>query len=81
VSIGSCGEWLSRELFPYAHDSLYRNDCPFFLKTGACRNREKCSRVHVKPPLSQTILLANLYQRPLMAAEGQLDLNEEEAQV
>ncbi|KAL6057902.1 Splicing factor U2af 38 kDa subunit [Balamuthia mandrillaris] len=36
-------------------------NCPFYFKIGACRHGERCSRLHNKPTLSQTILLKNLY--------------------
>ncbi|CAH2350189.1 putative splicing factor U2AF 23 kDa subunit [[Candida] railenensis] len=45
----------------------YRNDkstCTFYTKIGACRHGEKCSRTHVKPLSSDTLLLPNLYQNP-----------------
>lgn len=46
----------------------YRNNdksiCTFYEKIGACRHGEKCSRKHVKPVSSLTILLPNLYQNP-----------------
>lgn len=33
-------------------------------KIGACRHGDRCSRKHVKPSYSQTILMPNLYQNP-----------------
>jgi hypothetical protein len=39
-----------------------RVNCPFYLKIGACRHGERCSRVHAKPVESRTILFSNLYQ-------------------
>ncbi|KAI8899940.1 hypothetical protein BC833DRAFT_583768 [Globomyces pollinis-pini] len=39
-------------------------NCSFYFKIGACRHGEKCSRKHVKPNFSQTLLLPNLYQNP-----------------
>lgn len=39
-------------------------NCSFYVKTGACRHGERCSRVHNRPVFSQTILLPNLYQTP-----------------
>lgn len=35
-----------------------------YYKIGACRHGDRCSRKHVKPSYSQTILLPNLYQNP-----------------
>lgn len=37
---------------------------PQYYKIGACRHGDRCSRKHVKPSYSQTILLPNLYQNP-----------------
>lgn len=45
----------------------YRSDkstCTFYTKIGACRHGEKCSRAHIKPLSSDTLLLPNLYQNP-----------------
>jgi hypothetical protein len=36
----------------------------FIQKIGACRHGDRCSRKHVKPSYSQTILMPNLYQNP-----------------
>lgn len=38
-----------------------RVNCPFYLKTGACRNGDQCSRQHNRPTSSQTILLSHMY--------------------
>ena len=35
-------------------------NCSFYYKIGACRHGDRCSRKHVKPSYSQTILLPNL---------------------
>lgn len=43
--------------------SLLRSS--FYYKIGACRHGEKCSRKHVKPSYSQTVLCPNLYQNPV----------------
>lgn len=42
-------------------------NCSFYYKIGACRHGDKCSRKHVKPSYSQTILCKNLYQNPAFA--------------
>lgn len=34
------------------------------LQIGACRHGERCSRKHIKPSFSQTLLLSNLYRNP-----------------
>lgn len=48
----------------------YRQDdrikCTFYNKIGACRHGDRCSRTHVRPTSSRTILLANLYDNPLL---------------
>lgn len=48
----------------------------FLLNLGfsrRCRHGERCSRLHTKPTISQTILLSNMYQSPAaqLAATGQ----------
>ncbi len=58
--------------------SFYYKVCSFFAATvtlalkiallltqiGACRHGDRCSRKHIKPPFSQTILLPNVYHNP-----------------
>ncbi|KAI9488541.1 hypothetical protein BDB00DRAFT_847684 [Zychaea mexicana] len=39
-------------------------NCSFYFKIGACRHGERCSRKHVKPTFSQTVLIANMYKNP-----------------
>lgn len=36
-------------------------NCSFYFKIGACRHGDKCSRKHIKPNYSQTILCSNLW--------------------
>lgn len=48
-----------------------RVNCPFYFKIGACRHGDRCSRLHNKPTLSQTILMSNMYQSPEAAAAAQ----------
>ena len=36
-------------------------NCSFYFKIGACRHGERCSRLHMKPNFSQTLLLAHFY--------------------
>lgn len=43
-----------------------RVNCPFYFKIGACRHGDRCSRLHNKPTISQTMLLANMYQNPIL---------------
>jgi hypothetical protein len=33
----------------------------------ACRHGDRCSRIHNKPTISQTLLLQNMYQNPMMS--------------
>ncbi|KAG4306328.1 hypothetical protein PORY_000316 [Pneumocystis oryctolagi] len=51
-------------------------NCSFYFKIGACRHGDRCSRKHVKPSYSQTILCPNLYQNP--AHDQQNQLNEQQ---
>ncbi|KAJ3073248.1 hypothetical protein HDU98_001930 [Podochytrium sp. JEL0797] len=53
-------------------------NCSFYFKIGACRHGDRCSRKHVKPNFSQTILIANIYQNP--AHEPNCALTEEQLQ-
>eukprot|EP00347_Sterkiella_histriomuscorum_P017677 403348419 len=39
-------------------------NCPFYFKIGACRHGDTCTRIHNKPPLSQTLALPHLYENP-----------------
>ncbi|XP_030058173.1 U2 small nuclear ribonucleoprotein auxiliary factor 35 kDa subunit-related protein 2 [Microcaecilia unicolor] len=36
-------------------------NCPFYLKTGACRFGERCSRKHCYPTSSQTLLIRGMF--------------------
>eukprot|EP00468_Gymnochlora_sp_CCMP2014_P002909 CAMPEP_0167752750 /NCGR_PEP_ID=MMETSP0110_2-20121227/7316_1 /TAXON_ID=629695 /ORGANISM="Gymnochlora sp., Strain CCMP2014" /LENGTH=361 /DNA_ID=CAMNT_0007638409 /DNA_START=1 /DNA_END=1086 /DNA_ORIENTATION=- len=45
-------------------------NCPFYYKIGACRHGERCSRVHIKPNFSQTVLIPHMYVRPPPGADG-----------
>ncbi|KAG4302948.1 hypothetical protein PCK1_000891 [Pneumocystis canis] len=47
-------------------------NCSFYFKIGACRHGDRCSRKHVKPSYSQTILCPNLYQNPAHDQQNQL---------
>ncbi|KAL6453546.1 SPAP8A3.06 Splicing factor U2AF 23 kDa subunit [Candida maltosa Xu316] len=38
--------------------------CSFYTKIGACRHGERCSKKHMRPTTSNTIMLSNLYQNP-----------------
>ncbi|KAL0606839.1 Splicing factor U2AF 35 kDa subunit [Plecturocebus cupreus] len=39
-------------------------NCSFCFKMGACRHGDRCSRLHNKPTLSQTILMQNIHRHP-----------------
>ena len=55
-----------------------RVNCPFYLKMGACRHGDRCSRQHVKPEYSQTLLFPNMYHSaPLGEEPGSLSREEE----
>jgi len=41
-----------------------RVNCPFYFKIGACRFGERCSRLHNKPPISQSLVLIHMYNNP-----------------
>jgi hypothetical protein len=43
---------------------IYRFNCPFYFKMGACRHGDRCSRRHNKPTESQTVMIRNMYQSP-----------------
>lgn len=48
-------------------------NCSFYYKIGACRHGDRCSRKHVKPAYSQTVLFQNLYQNPAYQPGNQLN--------
>ncbi|CAD7927069.1 unnamed protein product [Amoebophrya sp. A25] len=52
----------------YGSTALFSEDahgtCPFYLKIGACRHGDQCSRHHVRPTSSQTLMLTHLYPVP-----------------
>ena len=39
-------------------------NCSFYYKIGACRHGDKCSRKHLKPTFSTTIVMPNVYISP-----------------
>jgi splicing factor U2AF subunit len=51
-------------------------NCSFYFKIGACRHGDRCSRKHVKPNFSQTVLIPNCYQNPGHAANCKLSPEE-----
>lgn len=44
-------------------------NCSFYFKIGACRHGESCSRKHVKPTFSPTVLIPNVYRNPAHEAD------------
>jgi splicing factor U2AF subunit len=40
------------------------------LQIGACRHGERCSRKHIKPQFSQTLVIQNMYQNPAHGTEA-----------
>lgn len=50
-----------------------RVNCSFYYKIGACRHGDKCSRKHVKPNYSVTMLIPNIYLNPAHDPACQLD--------
>jgi hypothetical protein len=51
--------------------------CSFFLKTGACRYGAKCSKIHLRPSQSTTLLIRHFYE-PLGTATKHLNDAEDE---
>lgn len=45
-------------------------------KIGACRHGDRCSRKHVKPSYSQTILMPNLYQNPSFDPKNRMNASQ-----
>lgn len=48
-------------------------NCSFYYKIGACRHGDRCSRKHVKPSYSQTILMPNMYQNPAFDPKNRMN--------
>lgn len=42
-------------------DSIY---CTFYQRTGACAHGEVCSKMHIRPTVSSSLLLRNMYPNP-----------------
>jgi hypothetical protein len=51
-------------------------NCSFYYKIGACRHGDRCSRKHVKPSYSQTILLPNMYQNPAYDPKNKMNASQ-----
>lgn len=66
-------------LFPLHQPLLTKKkkvNCSFYYKIGACRHGDRCSRKHVKPSYSQTILLPNLYQNPAYDPKNKMNASQ-----
>lgn len=48
-------------------------NCSFFYKIGACRHGEQCSRKHLKPTFSNTVLISNVYHNPVLTGGEAMD--------
>jgi len=46
-------------------------NCPFYYKIGACRHGDRCSRNHMRPTFSSTILVPHFYMPPGAPVPGQ----------
>jgi len=46
-------------------------NCPFYFKIGACRHGDGCSRTHLRPHFSQTLMIPHLYIPPAPGPDGQ----------
>lgn len=42
--------------------------CRAFVDRRSCRHGDRCSRLHNRPTISQTMLLQNMYQNPVINA-------------
>ncbi|RKU40651.1 hypothetical protein DL546_000729 [Coniochaeta pulveracea] len=51
-------------------------NCSFYYKIGACRHGDRCSRKHVKPSYSQTILMPNLYHNPSFDPKNRMNASQ-----
>mmetsp|Transcript_65508 Transcript_65508/g.192111 ORF Transcript_65508/g.192111 Transcript_65508/m.192111 type:complete len:250 (+) Transcript_65508:89-838(+) len=52
-----------------------RENCPFYFKIGACRNGDRCNRIHIKPTKSQSIVIPHMYTN---TAESMAIANDED---
>lgn len=39
-------------------------NCPFYWKIGACRHGERCTRLHNKPTISQSLVIPHMFPNP-----------------
>jgi len=66
---------LAPSSYPQYGTELDVKYCSFYLKTGACRFGERCSRHHMKPPSSDTILLPAMFQHISLGEDFTNDLD------
>ncbi|XP_043929005.1 U2 small nuclear ribonucleoprotein auxiliary factor 35 kDa subunit-related protein 2 [Protopterus annectens] len=59
--LGNGGVWHNPEAPVDYGTEKDKANCPFYLKTGACRFGERCSRRHSYPSISQTLLIRNMF--------------------
>lgn len=52
-------------------------NCPFYYKIGACRHGDKCSRTHLKPRFSPTIMLPHMYTPPTPVPSSEHDAQQQ----
>lgn len=45
-------------------------NCPFYFKIGSCRHGDRCSRNHMRPLFSQTLLIPHMYAAPPPGPDG-----------
>uniref|UniRef100_A0A3Q3X0R1 Uncharacterized protein n=1 Tax=Mola mola TaxID=94237 RepID=A0A3Q3X0R1_MOLML len=60
------GPWMNPEAPVTGNSDNYGTErdvanCPFFLKTGACRFADRCSRKHIYPTASATLLIRSMF--------------------
>ncbi|KAG7277870.1 hypothetical protein CRUP_001322 [Coryphaenoides rupestris] len=60
------GPWMNPEAPNSGNSENYGTErdvqnCPFFLKTGACRFGDRCSRKHVYPASSSTLMIRSMF--------------------
>ena len=53
-------------------------NCSFYYKIGACRHGDRCTRKHIRPNFSPTVVLFNIYANP--AKSGDLNIKEDHLQ-
>lgn len=57
---GNLSSWTKDDSTGFVNDED-RINCPFYFKIGACRNGDRCNRLHIKPNSGQTILIPHMY--------------------